>query len=942
MQLLRFLSIGVGLFSFGVADAQQPGSLDIGFGNGGKVITNVESYYNRFRSFAQSVAVQSDGKIVVVGVAENRLHTDDFALARYNNNGSLDATFGSDGKVTTSFIGSYSVGQSIAIQGDGKIVVAGYSSNGSYDADFAMARYNNDGSLDTTFGIGGKVTTDFGNSDDIGYSVAIQSDGKILVAGVSDDDPTTNTHDDFALVRYNSNGSLDTTFGSGGKVKTPIGDNNDVGQSIAIRNDGRIVVAGYSRYVGLFGFYNNDFALVCYNTDGSLDASFGSGGKVITAIGSDHDYGHSVVIQNDGKIVVTGVSDNDPAINNTHDDFALVRYNSNGSLDTTFSSDGIVTTDFGNSDDDCKSVALQNDGKIVVAGYTSIGLALARYNSNGSLDNTFSSDGKVISSSSNGNSVVVQNDGKVVVVGSAYTDNSPDFALVRYNSNGNLDTTFDTDGIVITPFIFLVSVNDFAQSIAIQSDGKIVVAGYSDFTDNHNLSNNDIVLARYDSNGNLDATFGSGGKVITGFGSGRDIAQSMAIQNDGKIIVAGHSDGDFALWRYNNNGSLDTTFGSGGKVTTSVGIYDDAGKSVAIQSDGKIIIAGNSRRDSGTDFALVRYNNDGSLDTTFGSGGKVTTNFNYFNTSGESVAIQSDGKNVVAGYHAPDFNFGYDFALARYNSDGSLDTTFDTDGKVVTDFGSEMDHAYSVFIQIDGKIVVKGNASENVVLVRYNSNGSFDATFGSGGKVNIGLISFNSPMFSDYSDKSVFVQSNGKIVAVGSIRDTSSSDTNIDFGLVRCNSNGSLNTTFGSGGKVTTDMGGVFDYGQSAAIQNDGKIVVAGVSSNGFEFDFALARYNGDETLGIDENSFVNNTIKVYPNPFSGTATVSFTLNESEKVSLRIFDLNGRVVKNISENVLAAGSHLITFDGEQLNSGIYLLQLKGQSFSNTQKMVNTK
>src|SRR3990167_10464207 len=286
-------------------------------------------------------------------------------LSIFSASGELDTTFGTGGIVTT-IIGSGSfksdVAYSVAIQSDGKIVVTGSSYNGGND--FALVRYNTNGSLDT------KVTTSNDFSADVAYSVAIQSDGKIVVAGSSDNNGSNN---DFALVRYNTNGSLDTTFNSTGIVTTAIGSNTDVANSVAIQSDGKIVVAGYS-----YNGSNNDFALVRYNTDGSLDTTFNSTGIVTTAIGSSTDAANSVAIQSDGKIVVAGYSNN-----GSDYDFALVRYNTDGSLDTTFNSTGIVTTAIVSSSDYANSVAIQSDGKIVVAGYswngTSNVFAVARY-----------------------------------------------------------------------------------------------------------------------------------------------------------------------------------------------------------------------------------------------------------------------------------------------------------------------------------------------------------------------------------------------------------------------------------------------------------------------------------------------------------------------------------------------------------------------------------
>ena len=402
------------------------------------------------------------------------------------------------------------------------------------------------GSLDNTFGINGIVNNiSIGSVDDRASSLAVQPDGKILVAGYSNNGANA----DFAIVRHNSDGSLDDTFGIDGIVTTTIGIGNDYPQSIALQSDGKIVVAGYS-IIGT----NYDFVLVRYNSDGSLDNTFDTDGRVTTDIVTKHDFATSVVLQSDGKIVMAGYSGT-----GANFDFALLRYNSDGSLDNTFDTDGIVTTHLGMGLDYANSVALQSDGKIIVAGSfyngTNTDFAIVRYNSDGSLDNTFETDGIVTttigSANDIANSVALQSDGKIVVAGGAFIGTNTDFALVRYNSDGSLDNTFDTDGIVTTTIVIGY---DIAKSVAVQADEKIVVAGFF-----NNGTNNDFAIARYNSNGSLDNTFDTDGIVTTDIGSFGAFANAIVLQSDGKIIVAGYwyfinrGQNNFVLVRYNND-----------------------------------------------------------------------------------------------------------------------------------------------------------------------------------------------------------------------------------------------------------------------------------------------------------------------------------------------------------------------------------------------------
>jgi uncharacterized delta-60 repeat protein len=370
---------------------------------------------------AGDVGIQPDGKIVAVGSSSG-----DFALARYSLDGSLDSSFGIDGKVTTDF-GRDDAASGIAIQGDGKVVVAGNTGLFGGEADFAVARYNPDGSPDPSFGVAGKVTTDFASGDDLAFDVALQADGKIVVAGRADHTTTR----DFALARYDPDGSLDASFGSGGKVTTDFtgGPGVDIALGVTIQGDGKIVAAGWS------GPPTN-FALARYNPDGSLDPNFGGGGKLTTDFGSD-DFARDVAIQSDGKIVAAGWS-GQPEFR----DFALVRYNGDGSLDTGFDGDGTVRTDlFGGTDDLAHSVAIQANGKIVATGSTQAsfvapvlgGFGLARYTMEGSLDTSFGTGGRMTTDFGPGvdsaSGVALQGDGKIVTAGSS---SLRDFAVARY------------------------------------------------------------------------------------------------------------------------------------------------------------------------------------------------------------------------------------------------------------------------------------------------------------------------------------------------------------------------------------------------------------------------------------------------------------------------------------------------------------------------------
>jgi uncharacterized delta-60 repeat protein len=403
------------------------------------------------------------------------------------------------------------------------------------------------------------VMTDLNHSTDLANAVAVQSDGKLVVVGQAYKQNDF-SGEDFVVTRYNTDGTLDTTFGRGGKVRTDFPGLAAVPSSVVIQPDGKIVVAGGA--FPLFTFAGN-FELVRYNPNGSLDTSFGNGG-IVTTIFPEGSYAFDVALQPDGKIIAAGtvfVDFNPGDMSDT--DFALARYNPNGSLDTTFGNSGMVTTDFLGHEDDAFSVLIQPDGKIIAVGSandpaTFYDFAAVRYLSNGTIDTAFGVAGKVRTDFGDQNfdrarSAALQPDGKIVAAGFAISQNGgvQNFAVARYTSNGVLDTTFSGDGIRQIDF---GNCCQGATKVLLQSDGKIITVGGS----NGESSEDDFLLARLSPRGSLDPTFGVGGKVRTSFGDLNGGANGAALQSDGKIVAVGFQAtfsnqwSNFALARYLN------------------------------------------------------------------------------------------------------------------------------------------------------------------------------------------------------------------------------------------------------------------------------------------------------------------------------------------------------------------------------------------------------
>ncbi|HEX3140662.1 MAG TPA: hypothetical protein VHQ87_11440 [Rhizobacter sp.] len=403
------------------------GALDTSFASGGIANTAV----GIGEDYAEAMAVQTDGRIVVVGSSATTQGTH-IAVVRYQRDGALDTSFGSGGKVVTTVGADNDQAYAVALQPDGKILVAGSSNQGANGLDFALLRYNTDGSLDAGFGNGGKVTAAFGADTDRAYAVIVQSDGKIVVAGESQQ---TGTGVDFALARYLANGTLDASFGSGGKVLTTLkpGSGRDTVYALALQT-----IAGVEHIVAVGG--EGNFVAARYTPAGTLDPSFGSGGKVLDVFNSIIGAARGVLVTPDNKLVLAG------QIGNHH---ALIRLSENGVLDSGFGVGGrVVTAVNATSWDAAHGVVRQADGKLVTGGWT-------------------------------------------------YTGNSTsaDFALLRYSADGVLDAGFGNGGIVLTP-VAPSNKSDSAHAVALQADERvptvrILLAGSA------NDSNNNFVVTRY-------------------------------------------------------------------------------------------------------------------------------------------------------------------------------------------------------------------------------------------------------------------------------------------------------------------------------------------------------------------------------------------------------------------------------------------------------------
>ena len=748
--------------NFVVARYLRDGRLDPGFGAGGTVMTDFGG-----EDGAAAIAIQPDAKIVVVGSTKGA--TTRVALARYERDGGLDQSFGAGGKVVMHLAGrgadALSTALDVAIDGNRRIVVAGTSrrtiGRSTRTLDFVVARYTPRGVLDTTFGSDGVTTIDFGRGNDVALGLALQRNGSIVVAGSTV--PPGDVLIIAAVARLQPGGALDPTFGAGGRATLLKEFLWRSWEAVAVQHDGKIVVAGWGSNCLTFVF-----SVARYTRTGALDTGFGVGGSAETSpSGVLFDFATDVALLPDGRILAGGVTV-DPA--NWDYDYALVRYRANGRLDALRRGAPPVTVLRPSAGDDvADGLTVQPDGRTVLATSSGRELGAARVTAAGGLDGSFGTGGVASSHASAaadfGRDVIVQPDGMIVVAGVVMFGQIPAGALVRYGPDGTRDPAFQSPLSIVRPsslafveggrvatvgeccnsgqgesgyaqglgtrylpdgreegFVLGLASNSTALrragllGVAAVPSGTAVAAGFVE-----TAGKSDFALARWDREWRRDASFGTNGTVTTAIGSGNERAAAIVRQPDGKAVVAGFTDRDgtedFALVRYLENGSLDLTFGSGGVVVTPFGSGHDRATSLALQPDGRIVVAVWTRGAAGADVAMARYRADGTLDPSFGTGGKAVFALASGEETAADVLVRADGVILVAATVGT--GAAADFALARISPNGGVVET------TRTDFSGGEDVARALAPMADGTVVVAGSAysarwDHDFALARYS------------------------------------------------------------------------------------------------------------------------------------------------------------------------------------------------------------------------------
>lgn len=509
-----------------------------------------------------------------------------------------------------------------------------------------------------------------------------------------------------------------------------------------------------------------------------------------------------------------------------------------------------------------------------------------------------------------------------------------------FGQDGSLDPDFGIDGWVTTD----VGVIDIAKSVAEQADGKLIIGGITGPVEEYAF-----LLVRYNTDGSLDETFGIDGIVQTTFGEGLSDCNDIVIQDDGKVIAIGiyvsseEEPGDLALARYNADGSLDETFSDDGKllINTEPGGGHDGAFSAAIQADGKLVVLG-FEYETDLKFTLLRFNTDGTLDGSFGTGGVVSPIFGDYSDEVEALdlAINDDGEIFVA---ASSLGLGgdvADFSVVKYDTDGLLDLTFGTDGQARTNLMSDGgtlsdDFAAGIGFQSSGKIIVTGmisGAESYFAAVRYEESGELDSGFGTDG---VALVAESDLTVSTPT----LIQLNDKIIIAGYADEGGFGS---EFVMCRLTADGALDTDFGTDGIVHTNLTEGSDIVNAGLLTTDGQILLVGESATGDGLDnsVSLVRYLNVGDAGIFEGDQSATELHIYPNPVQDSFTVSYQLDKAENLSISLYSIRGEIVYSFLNSaqrqpqVYQENFQLLS----PLASGEYLLVFETESWSTSRKI----
>ncbi|MCB9315649.1 MAG: T9SS type A sorting domain-containing protein [Lewinellaceae bacterium] len=680
------------LKDFGLLRILPNGQRDPAFGNNGAVISN----FNNGDEFLETVLVRDDGKIIAVGTTVQPQGEADIALACFLENGQPDSSFGINGKVVHSFSPSSDVTFDALLLPDGKILVTGQYYFNPVVSDFLVARFLENGQLDQSFGTNGFQLIDFDALTDLSRGIALQPDGKILLAGFS-------VFDDFiariSATRLHPDGSIDSTFGINGKVVQEIGQFSSLGTDVQVQADGKILISGMTEDID-----HRDFFVLRLLASGAPDSGFATNGVLIQSVSAGDDNSYVILPGPDGAMYLIGKSEK-----LTEADITVLRILENGTLDPAFQNGGVLQLDLGNSYDDCYAILRRSDETILLGGTAlndptflgNLNAALCAYLPDGSPDHTFGNQGIVASDYSpswEGWIALAQQADQKILAGGLINKRA---AIVRFMPNGTPDSTFGQHSQVRLD----AAPESTIEAMLIQPDGKILAAGYP------GQFQQELLFRRFLPSGSPDSTFGQNGIAPYPFNAQSRVDwERLEFTADGKILASGLwrsfdtlVTGGHFLARLHSDGDLDTSFGDQGYrlfPNSQPGFLNI--EAFTQLPDGKILLACTNG-----DLVVMRLFPNGQTDTAFATQGVSTLDIDQVYNTPTDIQVQPDGRILISGRNsnasggiAPNA-----FVVVRLNPDGSPDPTFANQGV----FQYPATAAVGLALQPNGNILVAGN-----------------------------------------------------------------------------------------------------------------------------------------------------------------------------------------------------------------------------------------
>lgn len=875
------------------AQAQNSGDPDLEFGDAGRVVENLSQSFE----IAYGVAVQPDGKIITTGDLWTGLN--DYAfVVRHTADGKIDSSFATNGFArlgsdTTDLLPNGGV----ALQTDGKILVAGLFVDVDGLKGFVLRLLPN-GVPDPGFGNNGLVLIDIGSNSRL-YAVTVAPGGKILAAGGVSTGMGLNS----AVIRLLNDGSLDPGFGIGGLAEvatTAIG--TDLFYSLAVLPNGDILATGYSSN-------NGAGTAVRFDANGFPVVGFGDNGTVLIEEPNGTTIFYSAAAQTDGKILLGGYRNVFP-----DRDFLVMRLLSNGDTDPNFGSGGSVLTNVGNADV-LRALTVQPDGKILGAGYqiTAEGFSqalLLRYTAAGNLDAAFGNNGIITNFSDTAMSrfyaLTLRPNNSILAAGYRLNSrNGFDLALAGFQHDGSAENTFGTGNDGWAAYN-LAKADNQQDGLSLGDNGQIFLVSGSPVGDEFNV-------LRYSSGGvrqSLDSLRALPGENV--------VIQTVAQIPGGGFLVVGRVIVDTCvIWRFKSDGAMDGTLRFGLPGMTSITFRD-----AAVQTDEKILLCGYGVNTNGEFVNLIaRLLPDGSMDTGWNNTGILELPSDI-SAEGWVLRVQPDGKVLVGGGSASGTD---ELFLARYNVNGTADSGFGNNGIQLQELGGPDETARDILIDPSGRIVVAGLVTSSVgvlqnIVLRFSPSGFLESGFGAGGAV---LLPIGSNINNYHSINFIFrlgLQADGKILLSGY--------ANANMALFRMLPDGSPDGDFGVNGVVTTDIFGETDIPGQLLIQPDGKILQSGMAYNGADYDAVLLRYLPGMVIGTEDLAPDGNHWLIYPNPVREYATLRYQNPAAGNVTVLLETVEGQVLQTFFNAFQPVGEHTceLRLDA-RLPSGTYICRV---------------